>query len=151
MKRTGIEIGVGVFVILAIFSFIVVAIKASGLSGSFSQKNYTVSASFDNIGGLKVRAPVTVAGVKIGEVKNIALNQANFTAVVTMNIFEKSNKIPEDSSANIYTSGLIGANYVSLTPGYADTFLQNGSIIQTTHPALVLENLISQLLFSVKK
>jgi phospholipid/cholesterol/gamma-HCH transport system substrate-binding protein len=151
MKRNSIEIGVGVFVILAIFSFVMIAIKASGLSGSFAQKNYTVTASFENIGGLKVRAPVTIAGVKIGEVKKITLNQTSFSAVVTLDIFEKTNQIPEDSSANIYTAGLIGANYVSLSPGYTDTFLKDGSVIETTHPALVLENLISQLLFNVKK
>ena len=151
MKQSKIEIGVGIFVILAIVAFIVIAIKASGLSGGFTQKNYTITASFDNIGGLKVRAPVTLAGVKVGEVTTITLNQTTFKALVTMDIFENNNQIPDDSTANIYTAGLIGANYVSLSPGYAETFLHEGSNIQNTQPALVLERLISQFLFNVKK
>ena len=144
------EILVGFFMLLGVVALLILALKVSGLSAELSgQGGYQVSAAFDNIGDLKVRAPVTMAGVRVGQVKSITLNPITFKANVVMNLDATQDKIPEDSSASIFTAGLLGANYVSLTPGFDNTFLHQGSVITQTHPALVLENLIGQLMFKL--
>lgn len=151
MNRRATEILVGLFMIIAIAAFAVLAIKVSGLTGSFSGSAYTVTAEFDNIGSLKVNAPVKLAGVKIGSVESISYDSQSFRALVTMQIQDKVNNLPMDSSASILTEGLLGANYVGISPGFSDQNLANGSQIQSTHSALILENLIGQLLFNVNK
>lgn len=152
MERTTIRILVGIFVITAVLSLAILAFQVSGLNILFkTKKDYVVKAVFDNIGGLQVRAPVTLSGVKIGEVTAIDLNQTTFQAVVSMRLRSNFNCIPDDTSSSIYTAGLIGSNYISLSPGYAKTFLHNNSMISDTHPALVLENLLSQYLFKLKQ
>lgn len=133
-----------------ILALLVLALKVSGLSNYVSRDGYLVTAQFDNVGDLKARAPVTISGVKVGEVTGISLNTTTFKAVVTMRMYADQNKIPTDSSASIFTQGLLGSNYVNLSPGFDETFLQNGSEIANTHPALILENLIGQFLFSIK-
>lgn len=150
MKKYVLEIGVGAFVLLALLALIFLAFQASDLAEGWNRKMYTVTASFDNIGGLKMRSPITISGVKIGYVSKIDLDQTTFQAVVSMRIFSKYNAIPEDTAANIYTSGLIGSNYIGLSPGYHSKFLKEGDTIETTRSALVLENLISQYLFGMK-
>ncbi|MBX9705755.1 MAG: outer membrane lipid asymmetry maintenance protein MlaD [Gammaproteobacteria bacterium] len=151
MSRRATEILVGLFMIIAIAAFAVLAIKVSGLTSSFSGSTYTVTADFDNVGSLKVNAPVKLAGVKIGSVASISYDPQSFRAVVTMQIQDKVNNLPLDSSASILTEGLLGANYVGIGPGFSDQNLKNGSQIQDTHAALILENLIGQLLFNVNK
>jgi phospholipid/cholesterol/gamma-HCH transport system substrate-binding protein len=149
--RRNLELLVGFFMLLGIAALLMLALQVSGLTQNIGHRNsYTLSAQFDNIGGLKVRAPVAIAGVRIGEVTNITLDPVTFRAVVNMNIDKKNNDLPIDTSASILTAGLLGANYISLTPGYQDALLKNGEMIQKTSPALILEDLIGQLLFSLK-
>lgn len=149
LRQRGIEFIVGLFMIVCILCLLFLAFKVSGLT-SFSYANsYTVTANFQNIGDLKVRAPVTIAGVNIGDISDIRLNPQTYEAVVTMRIYSSA-EIPVDSTANIYTAGLIGSNYISLTPGFSDQYLKNGGQITQTNPALILQNLIGQLLYTLK-
>jgi len=150
VRERSIEIIVGLFMLAGVLALLILALKVSGLSNYVSTGGYTVTADFDNVGDLKVRAPVTMSGVKVGEVTGIGLNTTTFKAVVTMQINPDQNKIPTDSSASIYTQGLLGSNYVNLRPGFDDTYLKQGSVIHDTHPALILEDLIGQFLFSIK-
>lgn len=150
MRKKLIEILVGLFIILGVIALTFLAIKVSGLSSYVSKQSYyKVTADFDNIGGLKVRSPVLVAGVYVGQVSAIRLDPATFRAKVTLSILKNQDRLPIDTSADIYTQGLLGANYVNLTPGYEQTYLKNGDVIQTTQPALILEKLIGQFIYSV--
>lgn len=151
MREKTIELYVGIFMLAGILALLVLALKVSGLSNTIGLNGYEVTASFDNIGSLKVRAPVTMAGVRVGQVTHISLDDETFKAVVTMRIDKSKNTIPADSSASIFTEGLLGSNYISLTPGFDSTYLKEGTEIESTHPALILENLIGQFLFSVNK
>jgi phospholipid/cholesterol/gamma-HCH transport system substrate-binding protein len=107
-----------------------------------------VTARFDNIGGLKVRSPVSMAGVRIGRVADITYDQSSFEAVVTLSIDPEYNKIPDDSIAKIYTSGLLGEQYIGIDPGGSMESLESGSELMMTQSALVLEEIIGQFLFS---
>lgn len=145
-----IESMVGLFLIFALMALTVLAFHVSGLTNFFPEKSYIVSADFDDIGGLKVRAPVKIGGVQIGEVSQIGLDPVTFKAVVKMNIHHQFNDIPDDSSAGIYTSGLLGDNYIAITPMYNTSFLKNGSKIEMTNSAMVLEKLIGQFIYNIK-
>ena len=137
--------------ILGILALIFLALKVSGLTGYTDKSNYEkITAAFDNIGGLKIRAPIMVAGVSVGEVANIQLNQNDFRAIVTLLIDKNKIKLPTDTAASIYTQGLLGSNYINLSPGYADTFLNNGGVIETTNSAVILEKLIGQFLYGLQ-
>lgn len=156
-KQPYIDVSVGLFMLLGLLALLVMTMKVSNLSDLISHKGYTVTANFADIGGLKVRAPVTVAGVKIGEVTRIELQSGDLNAKVTMRL-QNDKKIPyEDSSARILTQGLLGSNYISIVPGFDDDstkehlYLQNGDVIAKTQEAVILENLIGQLLFNIKK
>ncbi len=151
MRERIIETIVGLFILAGILALLVLAFKVSGLSTAMNSGGYFVTARFDNIGSLKVRAPVSIAGVRVGEVTNIKLDKNSFRAVVTIQINRDQNTLPIDTSASIFTQGLLGANYISLVPGYEDTYLKNGDKIENTRPALILENLIGQLLFNINK
>lgn len=140
---------VGLFLMAAILSLLVLAFKVSGLTSFFKQEGYAVTAAFDDIGQLKVRAPVKVGGVTIGEVTAIKLDPTTYKAVVHLRINSNVKDIPVDSSASILTAGLLGDNYIAITPMYGTDFLKNGSEIQETHSAMILERLIGQLLFKV--
>ncbi len=150
MSRLTVNILVGVFVILAGFSLFVLAFNVSGVSLFGAKQSYLLTMEFDNIGGLKARAPVSVGGVVVGRVIDIKLNKEDFRAVVRVSM-EDQYRIPVDSSASILTEGLLGSNYIGITPGYQTKNIKAGGEIITTHSALVLENLIGQLLFSLKK
>ncbi len=150
VREKYIETAVGLFMLAAIIAMLVLAFKVSGLNLSLGRSSYSVTASFANIGNLKPRAEVSLAGVKIGEVQYIELDTNDYMAKITMVIDANADAIPTDSTASILTSGLIGANYVSLTPGFEDAYLKNGDHISNTNQALILENLIGQLLFSLK-
>lgn len=151
MKQHNAQAIVGIFVMVVILALVFLAFKVSGLTSIGSSPSYTVTASFNNIGGLKIRAPVRISGVEVGYVSDITLDPVTFNAVVTMNIDDNQKQIPVDTSASIFTEGLLGANYVNLTPGYQTTYLANDGQIKSTKSALILENLIGQLLFNVKK
>lgn len=142
-----IESLVGLFLLFAILALMVLAFKVSGLTSLFPAKSYTVSAAFDDIGGLKVRAPVKISGVQIGEVSDIAMDPVTFKAVVKMQIQSQFDNIPDDSTVGILTAGLLGDNYVAITPMYAKTFLKDGSQIQNAHSAIILEKLIGQFIY----
>lgn len=144
-----VESLVGVFLLFAAISLSVLAFQVSGLTSIFPEKSYNVTAAFDDIGGLKVRSPVKIGGVQVGEVENIGLDPVTFKAVVTMKIYRQFNDIPDDSSAGIFTSGLLGDNYIAITPMYNTTFLKNGSKIEMTNSAMVLEKLIGQFIYSL--
>lgn len=145
-----IEVWVGILMIAGLGGLLVLAFRVSGLASYAPTRSFAVSAEFENIGDLKPRAPVTIAGVRVGEVERIDLNDKTYKANVKLRIVDKSN-IPVDSSASIVTAGLLGANYVSLTPGFEESFLQEGGQITDTHPALQLETMIGQFLFNMKK
>jgi phospholipid/cholesterol/gamma-HCH transport system substrate-binding protein len=156
-KQRYVDFSVGLFMLLGVLALLVMSMKVSNLSGFMSHDSYDVFADFTDIGGLKVRAPVTVAGVKIGEVAHIELQSGELNAKVTMRL-QSDKKIPyEDSSARILTEGLLGSNYISIVPGFEDEenkdhpYLQNGDVIGKTQEAIILENLIGQLLFNIKK
>lgn len=143
-----LEISVGVFVALGIAALLVLAINVSNVSSFSAGKKYTVSANFDNISGLKERSAVTIAGVTVGRVDRIIVDPVTFEAVVEMKIDADFNEIPVDSSAGIYTAGLLGEKYVGIGPGGAPDYLEDGSEIRLTQSSIVLEKLISQFLFN---
>lgn len=149
LSQRTIESFVGMFLLAAMLALLVLAFKVSGLTSFFKPASFTVIASFDEIGQLKVRSPVKMGGVLIGEVSGISLDPQTYRAVVKMDIYRKYNDIPDDSTANILTAGLLGDNYIALTPMYSPTFLKNGSVIEDTHSAMILEKMIGQLIYKL--
>ncbi len=147
MAKKNTETLVGVFVLLGILAFGFLALKAANLASFSPEQTYQVSARFDNIGGLKVRAPVRSAGVAVGSVRSITLDKATYQGVVVLQI-RTGIEFPVDSSAKILTSGLLGDQYVGIEPGSDDKQLQPGDVIKQTQSAVVLENLIGQLIFN---
>jgi len=148
--RRLLEFVVGLFMIAGIVAIFVLAFKISGFSQYSNRDSFHVTANFDNIGDLKVRAPITVAGVRIGEVQKISIDPVTFKAKVLILIDERQKNLPIDSAASILTAGLIGANYIGLTPGFEETPLKEGSVINETHPAIILEQLIGQMVYQLK-
>ncbi len=149
-KRT-VEIAVGIFVLLGMLALLMLAVKVSGLSDIYeSKEGYKITAEFTNVGGLKPRAKVSMAGVAIGRVLSIEFDKNSFYAKVHMIIEQQFNNIPEDSQASIMTAGLLGDNYLGLSPGVEDDVLVDGSVIEVgnTNQALVLEDLISKFFSS---
>lgn len=142
------ETWVGLFVAGGLAALFMLAMQVSNLTVVSGDEGYLVQARFENASGLKVRSPVTMAGVNLGRVTDISFDPETFEAVVTMRIESRFDKIPDDSSASILTSGLLGEKYVGLEPGGSFDFLSEGSTIQLTQSSLVLENLIGQFLFS---
>jgi phospholipid/cholesterol/gamma-HCH transport system substrate-binding protein len=138
---------VGLFVLLGGIALAFLALRAGNLSSFSFAPTYSLTAKFDNIGGLKVRAPIKSAGVVVGRVASISLDEKTFQAVVTFQI-EKNYIFPKDSSAKILTSGLLGEQYVGLEAGGDEVNLASGANIQFTQSAIVLESLISQFLYS---
>jgi phospholipid/cholesterol/gamma-HCH transport system substrate-binding protein len=147
MEKKGIETAVGLFVVLGLAAFIFVALKAANLTSFGKGDTYSLTARFDNIGGLKARAPVRSAGVVVGRITAITLDAKTYQGVVTLEI-EKGYQFPKDTSAKILTAGLLGDQYIGLEPGGEVDNLAAGSVIKQTQSAVVLENLISQFLFS---
>jgi phospholipid/cholesterol/gamma-HCH transport system substrate-binding protein len=147
MSKKGIETLVGLFVLLGLLALVFLALRAANLASFNNHKGYIVSARFDNIGGLKQRAPVRSAGVTVGRVKKIALDAKSFEGVVTLEIDDEV-QFPRDSSAKILTAGLLGDQYIGIDPGADDKNLVAGDVIRQTQSAVVLENLIGQFLFS---
>ena len=147
MSKKGIEIMVGLFVLLGLGGALFLALKAANLASFGQNKGYTLSATFDNIGGLKPRAPVRSAGVTVGRVKRISLDPKTYLGVVTMEIDEHV-KFPKDSTAKIQTAGLLGDQYIGLEAGADEKVLAAGDVIRQTQSAVVLENLIGQMIFN---
>ena len=145
-----LEIGTGLFVLLgfAALLFLTTQLPASGVKFGGQKAGYHVSAEFDNIGDLKVGSPVTMSGVRVGEVSSIHFDSKVYKAVVRMRIDPQYNEIPEDSFASIQTEGLLGGKYVGISPGGLDSYLKDGSRIELTQSALVLESLINKFFAS---
>ena len=147
-KTRSLEIMVGFFIVLGFAAALFMALQAANLgSFSFGHKTNAVTADFDNIGGLKARAAVKSAGVVVGRVRSVVFDPETFQARVTMDMDAKY-PFPDDSSAKILTSGLLGEQYVGIEAGADDKNLEEGSVIRRTQSAVVLENLISQFLYS---
>ncbi len=148
MNTRNLEIMVGAFVVMAILAMVMLSLKVSNLASYGDDSNvYEVKAQFENIGGLKIRSPVSAGGVRVGKVADISYNNEAFTAVVTMQL-EDSYQFPMDTSASILTAGLLGEQYVGLVPGADEEVLVQGSEIELTQSALVLEQVIGQFLYS---
>ncbi|GAB6041752.1 outer membrane lipid asymmetry maintenance protein MlaD [Endothiovibrio diazotrophicus] len=143
-----IEIMVGLFVATGMAALFMLAMRVSNLSEMNGDEGYRLKAHFENVGGLKVRSPVTMGGVKIGRVARIDYDQTLYEAVVELAIEPGYDRLPKDTSASIYTAGLLGEQYIALEPGGADAYLKDGNEIKLTQPALVLEQVVGQFLFS---
>ena len=147
-KTRKLEILVGAFMALGVVALFFLAMQVSNLGTLNTGDSYEVTARFDNIGGLRAKAPVTLAGVEVGRVKTISYDPQDFRAVVVMAIYAQYDQIPDDSFAKILTAGLLGEQYVGLDPGGSVNNLQSGSEIKLTQSALVLEEVIGQFIFS---
>jgi phospholipid/cholesterol/gamma-HCH transport system substrate-binding protein len=138
---------VGLFVALGIAALLMLSLKVSNLGSFWGNHEYEISAYFSNVGGLKIKSPVKMGGVKIGSITDIQYDDNKFQALVKMKISAKYIKIPQDTSAVIYTAGLLGEQYVGFEPGGDDQFLKNGSQMTLTQSAVILEQLISRVLY----
>lgn len=141
-----IEILVGVFVAAGLAALFMLAMRVSNLSGFQETGGYTLTAYFENIGGLKVRAPVTVSGVRVGRVAEVAYDPQRFQAKVTLNIAREHDYFPEDTAASIYTAGLLGEQYIALEPGAEIEVLKDKDQIRHTQSAVVFEEVISKVI-----
>lgn len=143
-----VQIWVGFFVALGLASLFILAMKVSNISALTEQEGYVLKANFENIGGLKVRSPVTMAGVVIGRVSSIDFDRQTYEAVVSMTIEHTYNNLPEDTTASIFTAGLLGEQYIGLEAGGAEDYMKEGETFKLTQSAVVLEKLIGQFLVS---
>ncbi|BCU07919.1 outer membrane lipid asymmetry maintenance protein MlaD [Allochromatium tepidum] len=146
-KRRNVELMVGTFVALGLVALFFLAVQVSNLSLNTAGEGYLLQARFANVGSLKVRAPVTMAGVRIGRVESVRFDKDTYEAVVSMRIDAAIDSIPDDTFANIFTSGLLGEQYIGLEPGGSPEHLRAGDEIVNTQSALVLEQMIGQFLF----
>jgi phospholipid/cholesterol/gamma-HCH transport system substrate-binding protein len=147
MNRRAPDIWVGLFVALGFAAILFLALRVASSATLAAADGYEIKAKFDNIGGLKVRAPVKSAGVVVGRVAGIRFDNESFEAVVTMNI-DRRYAFPKDTSAKILTSGLLGEQYIGLAAGGDTVNLKNGDTLKLTQSAIVLENLIGQFLYN---
>ena len=147
MQRSKNDVWVGLFVLIGAVAILFLALQSANLLSLSFQKTYTVTAKFDNVGGVKPKAAVRSAGVVVGRVENIVFDDKSFQAVVTLAL-ESRYVFPKDSSLKILTSGLLGEQYLGIEPGADEKTLAMGDAISSTQSAVVLENLISQFLFS---
>lgn len=148
IRERHLEIAVGGFMAVGFAALFMLAMRVSNLSMLGSEKGYDVIARFQNIGGLKARSPVSMAGVRIGQVTGIDFDGKTFEAVVRMHISARYDTLPKDTSASILTSGLLGEQYVGLDAGGDSVSLKDGDEIRLTQSALVLEQFIGQFLYN---
>ena len=147
MGKRNLEILVGLFVLLGAVAVAFLSLKAANLASFTLDSTYRLTARFDNVGGLKIRAPVKSAGVTVGRITKIVFDDKNFQGVVTLEV-DRRYQFPADTSAKILTTGLLGDQYVGLDPGADDKNLGPNDSIKITQSAVVLENLIGQMLYS---
>ena len=138
---------VGLFVASGIVGLFFLALQVSNLSSFTEQDSYTVTARFENSGGLKVKSPVSAAGVKIGKVSAISFDPKTYESVVKLSIDSQYNTLPDDTTASVFTAGLLGEQYVNLEAGGSDEFLKDGGKIEITQSAIILEKALGQFLF----
>lgn len=147
MKRLNLELMVGLFIVLGFAAFVFSALQAANLGNlNVNAHTYTVTARFDNIGGLKPRASVKSAGVVVGRVKSVTFDQETFQAKVEISV-DSRYLFPVDSSLKILTSGLLGEQYIGISAGGEDENWKDGSVAERTQSAVVLENIIGQFLY----
>ncbi len=147
MNRLTLDLWVGLFVAIGLASLLFLALKVGNLSGSSMGPTYLLEAKFDNIGGLKIRAPVKSAGVVVGRVSDIRFDPQSYSAVVDMQISDRY-QFPRDTFASVLTSGLLGEQYIGFDPGGDTAMLKPGDTVKKTQSAVVLEKLISQFMFN---
>ena len=147
MTRKELDLWVGIFAVIGIGAMLFLSLKVANLASFSAADTYQIQAKFENIGSLKVRAPVKSAGVVVGRVSEIHFDNESFEAVVTLNIDGRF-KFPKDSSAKIMTAGLLGEQYIGLSPGGDSANLKGGDTLKLTQSAVVLENLIGQFLYN---
>lgn len=147
-QSRAIDVSTGLFVLLGLAAIVFLVTQISNQDFSLTDDSYRVRARFENIGGLRVGAPVSMAGVKIGRVEAIGFDMNIFKAVVTLRIDGEYDRIPTDSDASIFTAGLLGGQYVGISPGGSEQVLHDGDQVEFVQDAIVLENLISKYLFS---
>ena len=147
MQRSKNDIWVGLFVLIGAAAILFLALKSANLLSLNFETSYKVTAKFDNIGGLKARAAVKSAGVVVGRIENISFDDKSYQASVNL-AMESKYVFPKDSSLKILTSGLLGEQYIGIEAGASDKNMAEGDVIKQTQSAVVLENLISQFLFS---
>ncbi len=148
MQSRSLEIGVGLFLLAGLLALLLLALRVSGLSATGSSDTYKLYANFDNIAGLTVRAKVTMAGVTIGKVTAVDLDRDSYTGRVTMEIEQRVDNLPVDSTASILTAGLLGEKYIGISVGGEEDLLKDGSTIHDTLSSLVLEDLIGKFLMN---
>ena len=153
MKFSKVEFLVGLFMVLGIAAAVIMSLNVAGLVLDSSSSTYTVHAKFDNIGSLKLRAPVRIGGVLIGRVEAISLDEKDLVPVVDIAINSEYKELSSESQASILTAGIIGEQYIGITPGFYDedlgtTYLQDGDYINNTKSAVVLEDLIAKFLYN---
>ena len=142
------EITVGLFVAVGIAALVMLAMKVSNLGAFSDTEGYSINARFENVGGLKVRSPVRLSGVRVGRVSNISYDQNGYEAIVEMTISADYDRLPIDTAANIFTSGLLGEQYIGLEPGAEEDYLVAGDEIELTQSAIIIEQLIGQFLLN---
>ncbi len=149
MQQTrSVELGAGLFVLFGFAALFFLTTQTTGSDGFSGDDVFEVTARFENVGSLKNRAPVAMSGVTIGRVRSVAFDPENLDAVVVFEIDSQYGQIPDDSDASILTAGLLGSQYIGIQAGGSDFYLENGSEIEFTQSALVIENLISKYLFN---
>ena len=149
MRSTrAVEIGTGLFVLLGFAALFFLVTQITNRQLTIGDTSYRLEARFENVGGLKPGAPVSMAGVTVGRVESIDYDMGDFKAVVRLRIDGRFDRIPDDSDASIFTAGLLGGQYIGLGAGGSETFYRDGGRIEFTQSAIVLENLISKYLFS---
>ncbi len=147
MERKSIEIWVGIFILAGLAALIMLAMQVSNAGGG-SGDTFRISANFNNIGGLNAKAPVMIGGVRVGRVGEIYIDKESYRAVVGMDLDTRYDNLPIDTSASIFTAGLLGAQFVGLQVGGEDIYLEEGDRLDITQDAIQLEELIGQFLFS---
>ena len=144
LRDTNSEFSVGLFVLLAFFALLFVTIQTTTLNFSQSNSSYNLNASFTDINGLSTKAPVRIAGVKIGEVTEIMLNPETYQADVKLVIYSDVTKIPTDSVISIFTEGVVGSKFAAIDPGFETDMLKDNGLIAKTKPSYAIEQVINE-------
>ena len=145
-QRRSYQIGSGLFIVLGFAALAYLATQTTSIANFRQGDSYTLKARFTNVGQLKLRAPVKIAGVRIGSVESVEVDPERLDAKVTLSVDKRYHEIPDDSSAAIFTSGLLGDQYVGIEPGGSPTFLKNGDELVLTQSAMSIENLIGKFM-----
>lgn len=147
MGKKTLELWVGLFILAGLAALAMLAMKVGNMNAGVKD-GYHITARFENVGGLNIKAPVMIGGVRIGRVSNIRIDKDDYSALVEMAVDSHYDNLPLDTSAAVLTSGLLGAQFVGLEPGGDDIFLKNGDELELTQSAIQLESLIGQFMFN---